>query len=186
MWRQRRVVAYETATTAFAMDEIAHEARRQAEPLNPLLKGHPDCCRADRIYLATTEKEAARPVSPRVLLAFLQRHRRCKMSDKGPSPAQLKAIETLVAGKSVMEAATASEVDRTTVHRWLKDDVVFQVALNTAQRELRDAMQTRLLALADKAVDAIEQSIKEGDGKAALALLRGLGLLSGGPHNRSR
>jgi hypothetical protein len=35
------------------------------------------------------------------------------------------------------------------------------------------------MALAEKATAAVERSITEGDGKTALALLKGLGLLSG-------
>jgi hypothetical protein len=70
-------------------------------------------------------------------------------------------------------------VDRTTVHRWLKDAYAFQAALNRGRRDLQEAMQARLLAQAEKAADAVERSITEGDGKTALALLKGLGLLSG-------
>jgi transposase-like protein len=60
------------------------------------------------------------------------------MSDCELSGAQEKAIEALLAGKSVTEAAIAAGVDRTTVHRWLKD-VRFEVALGRARRELREA-----------------------------------------------
>jgi hypothetical protein len=40
-------------------------------------------------------------------------------------------------------------------------------------------MQARLIGLAEKAAECVERSIAEGDGKAALALLKGLGLLPG-------
>ena len=95
------------------------------------------------------------------------------------SPAQQKALTALLAGKSVTDAAAAAEVDRTTVHRWLKETYAFQAALNRGRRDLQEAMQARLLVLADKGADAVERSIAEGDGKTAIALLKGLGLLSG-------
>ena len=95
------------------------------------------------------------------------------------TPNQEKALSALLAGKSVTDAAAAAEVDRTTVHRWLKDDYGFRAAFNRERRRLREAMQSRLMTLAEKATECVERSISDGDGKAALALLKGLGLLSG-------
>ena len=46
--------------------------------------------------------------------------------------------------------------------------------------DLHDVLHARLLTLAEKAVECIERAVSEGDGKTALALLKGLGLLSGG------
>src|SRR5215510_13573473 len=95
------------------------------------------------------------------------------------TPTQEKALAALLAGKTVTAAATAAEVDRTTVHRWLKDDFTFRAALNRGQRDLREAMQARVMGLAEKASLFVERAITEGDGKTALALLKGFGLLSG-------
>lgn len=77
------------------------------------------------------------------------------------------------------DAAATAEVDRTTVHRWLKEDFAFQAALNRSRRDLREALQARLLGLAEKAAECVERSLAAGDSKAALALLKGLGLLPG-------
>ena len=52
-------------------------------------------------------------------------------------------------------------------------------ALERGRWELRQAVQARLLTLADKAADCLEVTLAQGDGKAALALLKGLGLLNG-------
>ena len=95
------------------------------------------------------------------------------------TPSQEKALAALLAGKTVTHAAAGAEVDRTTVHRWLKEDFAFQAALNRGRRDLRKALQARLMNLAEKAAECVERSIGEGDGKSALALLKGLGLLSG-------
>jgi hypothetical protein len=83
--------------------------------------------------------------------------------DDALSPAQEKALTALLAGKSVTDSAAAAEVDRTTVHRWLKDAYAFQAALNRGRRDLQEAMQARLLVLAEKAADAVEHAITEFD-----------------------
>src|SRR5262245_58154226 len=97
------------------------------------------------------------------------------------SPNQEKALAALLAGKSVTEASAAAEVDRTTIHRWLKYGYTFQAELNRGRRELREAMHSRLMCLAEKAVESVEWAVSDGDGKTALALLKGLGLLTGEP-----
>jgi hypothetical protein len=99
------------------------------------------------------------------------------MTDQELSAAQEKAIEALLAGKSVTEAAIAAAVNRTTLHRWLNDPR-FGIELNRSRRELREAMRARLLALGSKAIDAVERSIVEGDANAALAVLKGLAWFS--------
>jgi hypothetical protein len=102
-------------------------------------------------------------------------------ADGALTPAQEAALAALLAGQTVTDAAVAAGVDRTTVHRWLKEDFAFQAAFNGGRQELRQALQGRLLALAEKAVGAVEATVSAGDGKAALALLKGLGLLPGQP-----
>jgi hypothetical protein len=91
-----------------------------------------------------------------------------------PSPSQEKALAALLAGRSVTDAAAAAEVNRSTVHHWMKVDFAFQAALNRGRRELREAIEARLMALAEKATECVEWAMAEGDGKAALALLKGL------------
>jgi hypothetical protein len=66
------------------------------------------------------------------------------------SPSQETVLAVLLAGKSVTDAATAAGVDRTTVHRWLKEDLGFPAAFNRARRELREALTARLMALAER------------------------------------
>ena len=47
---------------------------------------------------------------------------------------QLIVLEHLVAGATVTKAAEAGGVDRTTVHRWLREYCNFLAAYNAAQR----------------------------------------------------
>ena len=101
--------------------------------------------------------------------------------DDGLSPAQQNALLALLAGQTVTAAAKAAGVDRTTVHRWLRHSKhrAFRAALEEGRRELRRAMSARLLALLPKAADCLDAALAEGDSKAALALLKGLGFLPG-------
>jgi hypothetical protein len=94
---------------------------------------------------------------------------------------QESAIAALLTGNTITEAAAAANIDRTTIHRWMRTDFSFQAALNRARKELRDALSAKLLGLANAAAETVEKSIVAGDVKAALGVLRGLGLLSGEP-----
>ena len=68
---------------------------------------------------------------------------------------QRKAVAALLKYKTVGEAAEAISVNPRTVHRWL-DDPGFRLALSQAEGEALDRITQRLLALADKALLAIE------------------------------
>jgi hypothetical protein len=50
------------------------------------------------------------------------------------SPKQVAAIDALLGGKSIPEAATAAGVDRTTVYRWLRADFESQARSNQERR----------------------------------------------------
>src|ERR1700720_4712091 len=97
------------------------------------------------------------------------------------SPAQEKALDALLTGQTVTAAAKAADVDRTTIYRWLRDPyrANFRLALERRRREIRYAMEARLLALTTKATDCLEGALTLGDAKAAVALLKGLGFLQG-------
>jgi hypothetical protein len=89
------------------------------------------------------------------------------------------ALEALLAGQTVTCSAMAAGVDRTTVHGWLKSDFTFRAAYNGGRQELLERMESRLMGLADKAAGVVETALDRGDEKAALAVLKGLGLLDG-------
>ncbi len=97
------------------------------------------------------------------------------------TPQQITALQQLLAGETVSAAAKAVGVDRTTVHRWAREDFGFQAALNRGKRELAHAVQARLLAIAHKAVQTVERAVDEGSLIASLAVLKGMGALSGMP-----
>lgn len=98
------------------------------------------------------------------------------------TPSQVKAISALLQGLSVKAAANEVGVDRSTIHRWLKEDAHFRAELNLRKQAMLDEVSTRLLRLTVSAVDALEGALEDStDGKLALEALRGMGFLSGTP-----
>ena len=75
------------------------------------------------------------------------------------TPQQQRALEALLAGQTVTAAANTAGVDRSTVHRWQKDDLVFRAAFNRGRRELLASVHTRLLALTERAVACVEREL---------------------------
>ena len=94
-------------------------------------------------------------------------------------PQQVAALGCLLTGNTVTEAARSSGVSRETVHRWLREDFEFQAAYNRGRFELMQAIGTHLLATAHRAAANVAKAIEEGDLRASLAVLRGLGSLAG-------
>ncbi|MGA2232562.1 MAG: hypothetical protein ABSH22_16825, partial [Tepidisphaeraceae bacterium] len=94
-----------------------------------------------------------------------------------PAP-QRAALELILSGKSISEAARSSGVGRTTIYNWLRTDPVFQAAFNQWQDEMEKSCRARLLTFTDKAADAVYQAVENGDAKLAMQLLKGMGILS--------
>ena len=99
-------------------------------------------------------------------------------ADLGPQ--QLLALEQLATGATVIRAAEAARVSRETVHRWMREDWDFLAALNRARHDVQEAMQRRLLVMAEKAMTNVERAINGGNLNASLIVLKGLGVLGGG------
>ncbi len=88
---------------------------------------------------------------------------------------QLQAIELLLRGETVTAVAATIGVSRETVHRWLKDDLVFVAAINAGKAELQQAATARLIGVWAKAADNVAQAVERGNLKASLIVLRGFG-----------
>jgi hypothetical protein len=95
------------------------------------------------------------------------------------SPQQDRALVALLGGATITDAADAAGVDRTTVHRWLREDFSFQAAYNGLRRDLRREIQRRLDSVTRAALETISTAIGNGDVRAALAVLKGTGVLAG-------
>jgi hypothetical protein len=94
---------------------------------------------------------------------------------------QQKALEHLLTGQSVAEAAQLAGISRATLYRWLRHDAAFGAAYNQWQDQLQEGCRSRLLTLGVKAAAAVEKALDNGDAKTALQLLKGMGLLSPRP-----
>ena len=84
----------------------------------------------------------------------------------------------MASGQSATDAAAAAGIHRQTLHRWLRDDPAFRAAFHAWQSAAADHAKARLLALADAAVTTVAAAVAAGDTHAALAVLRGQGLLT--------
>jgi len=101
-------------------------------------------------------------------------------ANSGLSVKQDAAIPLLLAGETVSEVASALDVHRSTVHRWMALPE-FVATLNSRRWEAREASEARLHQLQIAALDAIERAVENGDARIALAVLKGTGLLEGKP-----
>jgi hypothetical protein len=90
---------------------------------------------------------------------------------------QQVVLEGLVVGKSVTEMSQAAGVNRTTIYRWMKHDPAFRAAYNQWHEQMIESGRSRLLMLVDTAADSLRKALEAGDSKAALELLRGMGVL---------
>ncbi len=97
----------------------------------------------------------------------------------GLSPVQLVVLKCLLSGCTITAAAQEGGISRETVHRWLREDYQFRADFNRGRMELLEEVRLGLLISARKAAETVSAAIDQGDVKAALAVLRGLGGLSG-------
>lgn len=93
------------------------------------------------------------------------------------SPAQLTYLHALVAGRSITAAAEEAGVTRKTAYRW-QSEPHFVAMLNTWRNHTMEAARAQLLALAEQATATVARAIQKGDVRVAMALLKGLGILS--------
>jgi AcrR family transcriptional regulator len=57
-------------------------------------------------------------------------------------PRQTRALGALLGGATITAAAEAAGVERTTIYRWLRDDVAFQGAYNRLRHDLLRELQS--------------------------------------------
>ena len=91
-----------------------------------------------------------------------------------------RAILLLLEGATITKTAETIGVDRSTMHRWLREPQ-FIAERNRRAKEAREACQERLRHLADAAVEVVGKAVESGNLKAALSLLKIVGLGDVGP-----
>jgi len=94
------------------------------------------------------------------------------------STIQLSVLREVMAGKSIMAASKSTRVARSTIYKWQSEDPDYIAALNAWKRQTDESIRNRLLAMADRAVTAINNALLSCDTKAAVSLLKGLGMFS--------
>ncbi|AEH60601.1 hypothetical protein Mzhil_0736 [Methanosalsum zhilinae DSM 4017] len=89
---------------------------------------------------------------------------------------QLNAIDLLVLGKTDRETSIAVGVTRETVTRWRNENPYFAAELNRQRKEIWQSSHDRLRGLVHDSVDELQRAIKEGDTKAAIEVLKAVGI----------
>ncbi len=94
------------------------------------------------------------------------------------TPQQAAAVDVLVAGATVTDAAETVKVSRQTVSEWLHHNAAFQAALHARQRELWQGHVERLRSLVPKAMDTLEAAVSDEKQGVAVAvhILKAVGL----------
>ena len=103
------------------------------------------------------------------------------LAERAISAEQERALGLLTIGKTATEAAAGTGISRSTLYRWMRDDPAFVAAWNAWQLDQRQATQVQLLGMAADAVAAVRTALQRGDGRLALNLLKGMGLLDKPP-----
>ena len=88
---------------------------------------------------------------------------------------QLRAVDLLAAGVSPAGVAADLGIDRVTLWRW-RQEPTFIAERNGRRAELWEASRDRFRALLPSAADVLEQALAAQDVRAALALVKLLGL----------
>jgi DNA-binding MurR/RpiR family transcriptional regulator len=101
--------------------------------------------------------------------------------DLNLSPAKIRLLEALLAGRSISDTAAEIGTSRSTVHRWTKA-AEFQAAYNELRAEMWESVDAKLYSLRQQSLDVIQGSLDNGDVRTALAILRGTGALDGTRH----
>ena len=91
--------------------------------------------------------------------------------------AQEIALQQLVSGNSILQAAQAARVDRRTVYRWIRSDPHFAAAYNAWQHEMLASGRTRLLAMTDLALDTVQSAMLQGDARVAVQVAKATGAM---------
>ena len=99
-------------------------------------------------------------------------------NDQGLTLRQQQAVELLALGKTKTEVAAAIGVSRQQLHRWDKN-VYFRSAVSMTYAAQWIGNKERLRGLAGKAVAVIENEIDGGNLKAAVELLKIIGMANG-------
>jgi hypothetical protein len=99
----------------------------------------------------------------------------------GLSAGQVSAFEVLTTGGTVSAAARAAGKSRETIYQWLSAGHRFAIAYEQWKSSIAETSRTRLLMIGEAATVQVARAIHQGDTRAALAVVKGMGLMSPPP-----
>jgi AcrR family transcriptional regulator len=85
---------------------------------------------------------------------------------------QRTVLEMLMIGQNIRTVARLANVSRSTVYNWMKSDAGFKAALKVWQERIQTSARGKLLSATEQAADTVIHKLKEGDLRAALAILK--------------
>jgi transposase-like protein len=94
----------------------------------------------------------------------------------GFSEEQKRAVEALAGGAGVVAAAKAAGVHHSTVSRWISQGGEFLWTLRTEQGKRLRRTRREVVPIAMEAANVVAAAIRDGDVRAAMALLKVLGV----------
>ena len=118
---------------------------------------------------------ADRPQKVEVVVAELSAEEMAEL-DKFP-PERRAALRGLKMTGKMSEAAKAAGVSRSSIYRWKYEDAAFRVLCNRWEREKIDECRDGVTGLLGKAVGVLERALDNGDARAALVVLKSMGIL---------
>lgn len=77
------------------------------------------------------------------------------------STRQLKALNCLVTGETVSSSAEGAGVSERQVYRWLQPGTIFSAELNRLKADMMRLSGVRLVALSERAIQALEDTLEE-------------------------
>lgn len=97
-------------------------------------------------------------------------------------PAQITALQALLAGETVTAAAEAAGVSRSAVSDWKNNDPYFIAAYRAAKSDTLARCRQQLVAqVVEPAREVVAQAVQDGDVTTARRVLKGLGVLDTEP-----
>ncbi len=76
------------------------------------------------------------------------------------------AVAALLEVPTIQEAAKASGVGLTTLHRWIREDIEFQTAYREAKRRALDQAIARLAVISSQAVETLREVMGDAEAPA--------------------
>ena len=95
----------------------------------------------------------------------------------GLTPVQVQVVAALAAGRSVVRAAAASGIHRSTIHNWIRTSQQFCDAVNQARSHFHAIVADQLNELSGAALDTLRQLLASPDTPPALRLHAALAVL---------